>query len=56
MHVPEPSFTESSPERIAEAMLEELRAPRAPHPVAGDDALRAAAMLSDILRRQAKAA
>ena len=42
-------FTESDPERIAEAMAEELRAPRVPHTVAKDGAARAARMLSDLL-------
>lgn len=43
------AFAESSPERIAEAMLEELRTPRIPYPVAGDGAKQAAAMLSDLI-------
>lgn len=43
------TFTESGPEQIAEAMLEELRTPRRPHPVAADGAARAAAMLADML-------
>jgi pimeloyl-ACP methyl ester carboxylesterase/predicted glycosyltransferase len=42
-------FAESDPERIAEAMLDELRAPRVPHPVARDGARRAAAMLAELL-------
>ena len=43
------TYAEATPERIAEAMLEELRSPRRPHPVARDGAARAAAMLSDLL-------
>lgn len=42
-------FAQSTPERIADAMLEELRTPRVPHPVAADGAVRAARMLSDLL-------
>lgn len=42
-------YGQSDPERIAEAMAEELRAPRIPHPVAQDGAARAARMLSDLL-------
>ncbi len=42
-------YAESDPERIAEAMAEELRAPRVPHAVAKDGAARAARMLSDLL-------
>ena len=42
-------YAESGPERIAEAMHEELRAPRIPHPVARNGAACAAAMLSDLL-------
>jgi len=42
-------YADSDPESIAEAMLDELRAPRIPHPVARDGALRAAAMLSELL-------
>lgn len=43
------TFAESSPERIAEAMREELATPRVPHPVAVDGALRAARMVSELL-------
>jgi hypothetical protein len=43
------TYADSTPERIAEAMLDELRAPRIPHPVARDGATRAAAMLSELL-------
>lgn len=43
------TYADSDPERIAEAMLDELRAPRIPHPVARDGAQRAAAMLSELL-------
>ena len=42
-------YAESDPERIADAMAEELRAPRTPFPVAKDGASRAARMLSDLL-------
>lgn len=42
-------YAETGPEQIAEAMLEELRAPRTPHPVAEDGAARAATMLADML-------
>jgi hypothetical protein len=42
-------YAESSPERIAEAMLDELQAPRIPYPVARDGAERAAAMLAELL-------
>ena len=42
-------FAESDPDRIAQAMVEELAAPRVPHPVAADGAARAAAMLSELL-------
>lgn len=42
-------FAESDPERIAEAMAEELLAPRMPLAVAKDGAVRAARMLSDLL-------
>ena len=42
-------FAESDPERIAEVMVDELRAPRVPHPVAADGAARAARMLSELL-------
>jgi pimeloyl-ACP methyl ester carboxylesterase/predicted glycosyltransferase len=42
-------YAESSPERIAEAMLDELQAPRVPHAVARDGAERAAAMLAELL-------
>ncbi len=42
-------YADSDPERIAEAMLEELRNPRIPHPVAQDGAQRAAAMLGELL-------
>ncbi len=43
------TYADNSPERIAEAMLEELRSPRIPHPVARDGAARAAAMLGELL-------
>lgn len=43
------AFAESTPERIAEAMLAELRSPRVPHPVAADGAARAARMLAELL-------
>lgn len=42
-------FAESGAEQIATAMVEELRAPRIPHPVASDGAARAAEMLADML-------
>ncbi|QGX99118.1 alpha/beta fold hydrolase [Roseovarius faecimaris] len=43
------AFDESSPERIASAMTEELHAPRRPHPVAADGAQRAAELLAGML-------
>lgn len=43
------AYAEATPERIAEAMLQELRAPRIPSPVARNGAQRAAAMLADLL-------
>jgi UDP:flavonoid glycosyltransferase YjiC (YdhE family) len=43
------TYADATPERIAEAMLEELRSPRVPHPVARDGAQRAAAMLAELL-------
>ncbi len=43
------SYAESSPERIAEAMQDELLNPRIPHPVARDGAARAASMLGELL-------
>ena len=43
------TFADATPERIAEAMLEELLSPRIPHPVARDGAQRAAAMLAELL-------
>lgn len=43
------TYADATPERIAQAMLEELHAPRLPHPVARDGAKRAAAMLADLL-------
>ena len=42
-------FADCGPENIAQAMMEELEAPRMPHPVASNGASRAAAMLSDLL-------
>lgn len=42
-------FAETNPDRIAEAMVEELRAPRIPLPVASNGAERAAKMLSELL-------
>jgi pimeloyl-ACP methyl ester carboxylesterase/predicted glycosyltransferase len=42
-------FADSGSEDIAQAMIEELRAPRKPHPVAADGAARAAEMLADML-------
>ena len=42
-------FAESDPERIAEAMVDELRRPRVPHPVAADGAKRAARMLAEMI-------
>lgn len=42
-------FAESGAEEIAAAMVEELRTPRRPHPVAADGAARAAEMLADML-------
>jgi UDP:flavonoid glycosyltransferase YjiC (YdhE family) len=42
-------FAESDPDRIATAMLEELKAPRIPMGVAANGASRAAAMLHDFL-------
>jgi pimeloyl-ACP methyl ester carboxylesterase/predicted glycosyltransferase len=43
------TYADATPERIAEAMLEELRSPRIPHPVARDGARQAAAMLAELL-------
>ncbi len=43
------SYAESDPETIAQAMLEELRAPRIAWPVARNGASRAAAMLAELL-------
>ncbi len=43
------TFAEASPERIAEAMLKELTAPRIPRQVEADGAARAAGMLSELL-------
>ncbi|MBF9030522.1 alpha/beta fold hydrolase [Rhodobacterales bacterium HKCCE3408] len=43
------TYAETGPDQIAEAMLEELRAPRTPHPVAADGAARAASMLAGML-------
>jgi pimeloyl-ACP methyl ester carboxylesterase/predicted glycosyltransferase len=43
------TYAEATPERIAAAMLDELRNPRIPHPVARDGARRAAAMLAELL-------
>jgi len=42
-------YAESTPERIAEAMLDELRCPRIPHAVAADGAARAARILSELV-------
>ena len=42
-------FADSTPERIAEAMLDELHMPRVSLPVARDGAARAAEMLSELL-------
>ncbi|AUC52959.1 alpha/beta hydrolase [Sagittula sp. P11] len=42
-------YDQSDPERIAQAMVEELAAPRAMRPVEADGARRAAHMLSDLL-------
>ena len=42
-------YVESDPETIAQAMLEELRAPRIAWPVARNGASRAAAMLAELL-------
>ncbi|MCR9137332.1 MAG: alpha/beta fold hydrolase [Alphaproteobacteria bacterium] len=42
-------FSECDPDRIADAMLAELKTPRASLPVAADGAARAARMLSDLL-------
>ncbi|MBK0328495.1 alpha/beta fold hydrolase [Rhodobacteraceae bacterium F11138] len=42
-------FARSGPDEITLAMLEELKAPRTPHPVAADGAARAARMLADML-------
>ena len=42
-------FAESSPDRIAAAMVAELASPRVAKPVAMDGAARAAKMLSDLL-------
>jgi pimeloyl-ACP methyl ester carboxylesterase/predicted glycosyltransferase len=42
-------FSESGAEQIANAMVDELRAPRTPHLVASDGAARAAEMLADML-------
>lgn len=43
------TYADSDPESIAEAMLDELCAPRIPHPVAQDGAPRAAALLRELL-------
>ncbi|WP_333835141.1 alpha/beta fold hydrolase [Rubrimonas sp.] len=42
-------YAESDPDCIAAAMLQELRTPRVPHPVARDGAARAAAMVAHLL-------
>ena len=42
-------FAESDPDGIAKAMVEELRTPRKPHPVAADGAARAAEFLASML-------
>ncbi|MEM7171943.1 MAG: alpha/beta fold hydrolase [Pseudomonadota bacterium] len=42
-------FAETGPDQIAEAMLDELSAPRIPLPVARDGARRAAALLAEML-------
>ena len=42
-------YAKADPERIAEAMVSELTAPRRPHPVARDGAARVAHMLQDML-------
>ncbi|MEP0940133.1 MAG: alpha/beta fold hydrolase [Rhizobiaceae bacterium] len=42
-------YAQSTPDRIADAMVEELRAPRVPHPVAQGGATKAARMLSELL-------
>ncbi len=42
-------FADSDPDRIADAMLSELTAPRVALPVASDGAVRAASMLSNLL-------
>ena len=42
-------YAKSDPDRIADAMVAELRAPRVPHAVAKDGATKAARMLSDLL-------
>jgi pimeloyl-ACP methyl ester carboxylesterase/predicted glycosyltransferase len=42
-------FATAAPDRIAEAMLAELRAPRRPRPVEADGAARAARMLADLI-------
>ena len=42
-------YAQSEPERIAQAMREELRTPRIPHPVASNGATRAAGMLAELL-------
>ena len=42
-------YAQSDPDRIAEAMVEELSAPRVPHPVAKGGATKAARMLSELL-------
>jgi UDP:flavonoid glycosyltransferase YjiC (YdhE family) len=42
-------YDQSDPERIAQAMVEELAAPRAMRPVEADGARQAAHMLSDLL-------
>lgn len=42
-------FDQFDPDRIAEAMLEELMTPRPPLPVSADGAVRAASMLSELI-------
>jgi hypothetical protein len=42
-------FADADPEMIAQAMVEELRAPRVPMPVEADGAARAARMIAEVL-------
>ena len=43
------NFHDNDPDRIAQAMIEEVDRPRIPHPVEADGAMRAARMLAGLL-------